>query len=70
MARKKIKTVWFEDLEPHHCRYAVTERLPHKFCGKPRLENTSYCQEHSAIITNGKPKFTYFMHKAEEKDAA
>ncbi len=44
--------VTFDDLEPHHCRFAVTERMPHIFCGG-RREDGAYCREHASVCFRG-----------------
>lgn len=33
------------DLEPHHCRYPVTEEGPHLFCGRDKFSG-AYCTDH------------------------
>jgi GcrA cell cycle regulator len=35
----------FFDLEPHHCRWPFGDR-DYWFCGKPHMENSSYCEYH------------------------
>jgi hypothetical protein len=67
MARRRI---FLEDLEAHHCRYVTTENHPHRFCGKQRLDKSSYCPEHTALCWKGVPDRFYFMWKKDEKEAA
>src|SRR4030095_4560645 len=41
------------DLGPHHCRYPLTgteiHGLDHRFCGRPRVDGSSYCETHKSI---------------------
>jgi GcrA cell cycle regulator len=39
----------FAALEPHHCRYAVTDAPPHFFCGALRREKSAFCAFHHAL---------------------
>jgi len=41
--------VFFERLQPHHCRYPVTDTPPHLFCAKQRRDGSPYCEEHHAL---------------------
>jgi hypothetical protein len=43
------------DLEPAQCRYALTDDLPHDFCGKPTANaKEPYCPEHKALCHVGR----------------
>ena len=37
------------DLEPHECRYPITENSPYFFCAAGKTEDSSYCAEHRQI---------------------
>ncbi len=45
--------VTFLDLEQHHCRFAVTDRPPHLFCGSPKAGGQSWCAYHCRIVYQG-----------------
>jgi len=36
----------FPELNDRRCKWAVTERLPHMFCGGPSVEGSAYCEGH------------------------
>jgi hypothetical protein len=36
------------DLQHDHCRWPVTERPPHMFCGASKWGGSSYCEHHTA----------------------
>jgi GcrA cell cycle regulator len=36
------------DLKPADCRWPVTDRPPHLFCGRPKWGSSSYCCSHTA----------------------
>ncbi|MCA8902084.1 MAG: hypothetical protein KDA53_12625 [Hyphomonas sp.] len=40
----------FEALERGQCRYAVTDRMPHLFCGAP---GEPWCAEHLKVVCGG-----------------
>jgi hypothetical protein len=41
------------ELKPHECRFAVSglfvARDAHRFCAKPQVEGSPYCEEHRAL---------------------
>jgi GcrA cell cycle regulator len=47
--------VEFLELEDHHCRWALTNDLPHLFCGHPKVDGSSYCEAHHALSRNRVP---------------
>jgi GcrA cell cycle regulator len=42
----------FFDLEPEHCRWPFGDR-DYWFCGKPHMENSSYCEYHHKRARTG-----------------
>ena len=45
------EAIAFEDLAPHHCRYAYGDDLPYAFCGQRRRSGSSYCAVHHLLCT-------------------
>jgi len=41
--------ITFAELSDLRCKFALTERSPHQFCGAPVKPGKSYCSEHAAI---------------------
>ena len=39
----------FADLESFHCRYPVSDRAPHFFCGHARRHKSAFCAFHHAL---------------------
>lgn len=50
VAAPQTQPVAFGALGPQHCRYPVSETLPHMFCGAPKAEGP-YCAFHKARVT-------------------
>ena len=48
--------VSLEDLAPHMCRWPVTDRMPHRFCGERKRDGLAYCKHH-ADLAYSTPKF-------------
>lgn len=44
-----IGCITFGELLFSDCRYPFGDRAPFTFCGKPKLENSPYCDEHTRI---------------------
>lgn len=42
-------------LRDHQCHFAVTDKAPHAFCGKPAAPDSSYCQAHHDICYQDGP---------------
>jgi len=42
------------DLEAGECRYPITDKPPHLFCGRRAVEDCPYCPHHRALCYAGK----------------
>lgn len=47
------------ELGPRHCKWPRGERVPYRFCGQLRAENSSYCSEHQQLGSNGARPLPY-----------
>jgi hypothetical protein len=53
VAAPQSDPVTFAELGPQHCRYPVTQALPHKFCGAAKGPAEPYCPFHKARAVSG-----------------
>jgi hypothetical protein len=53
VAAPQSDPVTFAELGPQHCRYPVTQALPHKFCGAAKVPDAPYCLFHKARVVSG-----------------